>query len=248
MKRILFQTWLTAMCFLLLGDVHAWEVPNYLRINAGTRMWFSAIQGDLIQRDRVKLDLINNVGLNQNKLIWEFFGSLRYANVHVFRLRIEPQTVYDSKGDSYFQTRDFRLGYDLDFYMSPQILFGANLDLEILNNETKVSNVVVGNTVYDYSDSQTRTIPLIGLHGTYYPILDNVALRPNVSARVNWWNYESLETWDWEVASAVDVPINRLWTWTVNGGYRFWHTKTKRDRDTVDINRTGFFVESSLLF
>lgn len=140
------------------------------------------------------------------------------------------------------------MGYDIDFYMTPQILFGANSDLDILNTETRVKEVTVANTFFDYYENQTRTIPTLGLHGSFYPIIEGISLRPNVSSRVNWWNNNNLETWDWEVSSAVDIPINSLWTWTINAGYRFWHVKSKRERDTIDINRTGFFVETSVLF
>jgi hypothetical protein len=53
-------------------------------------------------------------------------------------------------------------------------------------------------------------------HGSFYPIIESISLRPNVTGRVNWWNYNNLEAWDWEVSSAVDIPINSLWTWTIN--------------------------------
>ncbi len=248
MKRFLIQIWLTTLCFLLLGDVHAWEVPNYIRINSGSRMWFTSLQGDLIRPNHLKLDLIDNLGVSKDKLSWEFFGSMRFANIHVARLRFEPLVTYESGNGSFLQTRHFRAGYDLDLYMSPQMLFGANVDLTVFNYDTRIRDIQVGGTTYDYFESQTRTIPMIGLHGTYYPILDDVALRPNFSSRVNWWNYESLEAWDWEIAAAVDIPINRLWTWNVNGGYRLVHLKSKREKDTLDVNRTGFFVETSLLF
>jgi hypothetical protein len=248
MKRILVRIWLTTLCFLLIGDVHAWEVPNYLRMSGGARMWFTSLQGDLIQKNRVKIDLIDNVGLKRDKLNWEFFADLRFANVHLLRFEFEPFALYDSRGDSYQKISNYRIGYDLDFFMTPQVLFGANVDLSITNYETRVKDVTIGDITYDYYESQSRTIPLIGIHGTYYPILQDIAIRPNLSSRVRWWNYESLETWDWEVAGAVDVPVNCYWTWSVNAGYRGWHTKTKRDKDTIDVNRTGFFVETSLMF
>lgn len=247
MRKIVIA-WLTALCFLLLGNVHAWEVPNYIRMTSGARMWFTVLDGDLIQDDRTKIDLIDNAGIERNKLSWEFLTSVRAYNIHVWRFRAEPLSGYESKNDSYLRVRNYRTGYDLDFYMSPQALFGANIDINITNLETRIQDVIVGGNTYTYQDSKTRTTPLLGLHGSFYPILDDISLRPNVSARVNWWNYENLETWDWEISGAVDIPINRLWTWTVNGGYRFWHTKFKRERDTIDINRMGFFLESSLLF
>ena len=58
MKKFLVIVWLTVLCFLLLGNVHAWDVPAFLRLNAGSRTWFSALQGDLIQGDRTKVDLM----------------------------------------------------------------------------------------------------------------------------------------------------------------------------------------------
>ncbi len=248
MKKLFVQAWLTVLCFLLLGDVHAWEVPTYLRINSGARMWFTQIQGDLIQKNHLKLDLGDNVGIKPNKLAWEFFTNFRFHNIHVLRFRAEPLTTYESRDNSYLQVRNFRLGYDLDFYMSPQMLFGANLDLSFTNYDSRVRNVTIGDATFDYSTSQNRTNPLLGLHATYYPILEEISIRPNFSTRVNWWNYESLETWDIDMSAAVDVPINCLWTWTVAGGYRIWHTKTKREKDTLDLNRNGFFLETSLLF
>ncbi len=248
MKKILVIAWLTVLCFLLLGNVHAWEVPAYVRLNAGYRMWFSVLQGDLIQNDRTKVDLINNLGIDGNKLVWEFVANLRLDNIHVFRFRTEPSSLYSARNDSFQKIRYFQLGYDIDFYMTPQILFGANTDLEILNTETNVKDVAVANSVFSYYENQTRTIPTLGIHGSFYPIVEGISLRPNISSRVNWWNYDNLETWDWEVSSAVDIPVNSLWTWTINSGYRFWHVKSKRDRDTIDINRGGFFIETSVLF
>ena len=106
----------------------------------------------------------------------------------------------------------------------------------------------MANTVFTYGDNQTRAIPTIGLHGTFYPIINGISLRPNWFARVNWWDYQTLETWDWETGAGVDIPVNRLWTWSMSAGYRFWHIKFKRDRDTVDMNTSGFFLETSLLF
>ncbi len=49
--------------------------------------------------------------------------------------------------------------------MTPQILFGANFDLEILNTETKVKQVAVANSAFNYYENQTRTIPTLGIHG-----------------------------------------------------------------------------------
>lgn len=249
MRKILIIIWLTALCFLLLGNVHAWDVPSYLRINSGARMWFTAMEGDLIQPDRTKLGFADNLGLKKDNLAWEFFANFRIENIHVVRLKAEPMTVYDqSRNDSYQKYRGFYVGYDLDFYMSPQALFGLNADIGLVSLDTRVKDVVVAGTTYNYQQTGSRAIPSLGLHGTYYPILQGVALRPNVGARFNWWNYESLEAWDGEVTAAVDVPINRLWTWSVSGGYKVWHIKVKRERDTVDMNRSGFFVETAVLF
>lgn len=249
MKRIAIIAWLTLLCFLLLANVHAWEVPSYVRLSGGTRLWFNALAGDLIQRDRTKLGLIDNVGLKRDTLVWEFFGSARFENIHVFRVRAEPATRYDqAANNSYHKVANWRAGYDLDFYMSPQALVGANVDLDIMTLDTQVTNVTVGGTLYNYKDGETRAIPSFGLHGTFYPILQGVSLRPNLSSRVNWWNYDNLSTWEWEAAAAVDIPVNHLWTWSVNGGYRVWHVDFKRNQDEVDMTRTGFFVESSVLF
>ena len=249
MKKLVIIGWLTALCYLLIGNVHAWEVPPYLRITTGSRMWFTLLEGDLIQKDRTKLGLGENLGLQKDKLVWEFFTNTRFNNIHVFRIKWEPTTTYDqSRNDSYQKIWNLDLGYDLDFFMSPQVLFGANADMVILGLDTRPKDVVVGAAMYNYKDEGSRVFPTIGLHGTFYPVLEAVALRPNIFSRVNWWNYDNLECWDWEVATAVDIPVNRLWTWTINGGYRFWHTKIKRERDTVDKNRMGFFVETSILF
>jgi hypothetical protein len=248
MKRFLVTAWLTILCFLLLANAHAWDVPSHIRMIGGVRMWFTVLEGDLIQPDRARVDLNDNMGIPEDVLVWDFFTSVRVCNFHVFRLRGEPVTSYESKNESFVKIWYLQAGYDLDFYMSPQALLGANVDLNITNYNTDVRNVAVGGNVYNYHDSQTLTLPQIGLHATFYPILDDIALRPNISGRFNWWNYADRESWDWEVATAVDIPVNRLWTWSVAGGYRYWHTKFKRERDTLDINRMGFFVESSLLF
>jgi hypothetical protein len=249
MKRLALTVWLTLLCFLLLSNVHAWEVPSCVRINGGVRMWFGALEGDLIQPDRTKLDLADNIGLKRDNLIWEFFASTRINSIHVVRFRAEPYSLYEqSRGDSFLKVRDFRLGYDFDFFMNPQVLFGANLDLDFLTVDSRVSNIVVANQVFSYSDSQTYVTPALGIHGTFYPILTGISLRPNITSRANWWNYQTLETWDWEVAGGVDIPVNQLWTWSINAGYRFWHVKIKRDRDTLDMNRSGFFLETAVLF
>ncbi len=249
MKRFVVIVWFTALCFLLLSNVHAWDVPSYVRIDGGARMWFTVLDGDLVQPNKTKLDLIENLGLKKDQLVWEFFSSFRFNNIHVFRVRFEPFTEYDqSQSHSYQRVRDLWVGYDLDFCMTPQLLFGANADLVTLGIDSRVRNVMVGNVLFNYQANDTKVYPTVGLHGTFYPILEGIALRPNVSSRVNWWNYENLETWDWEVGGAVDVPINRLWTWSVHGGYRYWHIKFKRSVDWIDMNRSGFFVETSLLF
>jgi len=249
MKKFFVISWLTILCFLLLGNVHAWEVPSYVRINSGVRMWFSQLEGDLVEPDRTKLGFTENLGIKKDQLVWSFFTNFRLDNIHLLRFRIEPWNYYDeSRNDSSQRITDFRAGYDLDFYMTPQILFGANVDLDTIKVETTVRNVTVGRTTFNYSDDSTRVVPSLGIHGTFYPIMEGISLRPNLSARVNWWNYQDLETWDWEAAAAVDIPINRLWTWCINSGYRFSHIKFKRDHDTLDMNRMGFFLETSVLF
>lgn len=249
MKRILFISWLTMMCFLLLGNAYCWNVPTYLRVDAGARIWFSSIEGDLIQSDRTKLGLTDNLGLQPEQLVWEFLGSARFDNIHVVRLKAETTTVYDqaSTGSS-LKTRNFEIGYDLDFYMTPQMLFGSNSKISVVKLDTQVRDVTVGAVIYNYSENKTRALPSMGMHGTFYPVIEGVSLRPSISGRVDWWNHDNLEVWDWEVKTGVDIPINALWTWSVHGGYQFRHLKLKRDLDTVDMNRTGFFLETSLLF
>jgi hypothetical protein len=249
MAKIFTTLWLTLLCFLFLGDVHAWEVPAFLRVSGGGRAWFTTVQGDLIQSDRTKIDLVNNLGVKPDSLAWEVFGNIRLENIHVLRFRVEPETLYaQSKNESLHKVRDIRAGYDLDFYMAPQMLFGANVDLDVLTIETRVKDTTVGPLQFNYNQDQTRVIPSVGLHGTFYPIVEGVALRPNVAARFSWFNYEGLESWDWEASSGVDIPINRLWTWSVSTGYRGWHTRFKRGRDTVDMRRNGLFIESAILF
>ncbi len=248
-KKLLIVAWLTALCFLVLSSAYAWDVPSYLRFVSGTRLWFSAIEGDLIQNDRTKLGITYNLGIRNEELVWEFYTALRMKNIHLFRMRVEPSTLYNySSNQSYHLVRNLRLGYDLDFYMTPQVLFGANIDLDVHNLHTSVNNVPVGGMVYTYGQNCTRAIPSVGLHGTFYPIITGIALRPNISARVGWWGYDGLENRDGELAAAVDIPINQLWTWTIASGYRIWNTRVKRERDTVDTTRKGFFVETSVLF
>lgn len=248
-KRLFVLSWLTLLWFMLLGNVHAWEVPAYLRLQSGVRLWFSLIDGDFIQDDRTKIGLIDNLGIRQDQPVWEYFANVRVQNIHQVRLRIEPSTLYDqSTSNSDLKVRNFRIGYDLDFYMTPQALVGFNADIDVMTLRSRVNSVRVGGTLFNYSDDKTRVIPAIGLHGTFYPLIQGVALRPNLSTRVNWWDYESVGTWDWEVATGVDIPINPLWTWTVNGGYRIWNIRLKRDYDRVDFTRRGFFVETAILF
>ncbi|MEJ2716239.1 MAG: hypothetical protein P8182_03740 [Deltaproteobacteria bacterium] len=248
-KKFLLLSWLTLFWFVLLGNVHAWEVPAYLRLQSGVRLWFSQIDGDLIQNDRTKIGLIDNLGMKRDQLVWEYFVSARVQNIHQVRLRIEPSTLYDqSTSNSDLKIRNFRIGYDLDFYMTPQALVGLNADLDVMTLRSDVNHVRVGNIVFNYGDDKTRVIPALGLHGTFYPLLPGVALRPNVSTRLNWWDYESVGTWDWEIATGVDIPVNPLWTWSINGGYRIWNIRLKRDYDEVDVTRRGFFIETAVLF
>ncbi len=248
-KKLLVIAWLTVLWFSLLGNVHAWDVPGYLRVDSGTRLWFSVIEGDLIQPDRTKIGFVNNMGLQQDQVSWEFFTGLRVENIHVFRVRVEPETTYGpSRNDSFQRVRNVRVGYDLDFYMTPQLLFGAHGDLDVLTLHTEVNDVTVGGNTYDYGDRATRVLPSLGVHGSFFPIISGVALRPNISTRVNWWDYETVEMWDWNVTAAVHIPVNALWTWTVSGGYRIWSLDIERDSDRLDMTRRGFFLEAGLLF
>jgi hypothetical protein len=248
-KKPLIVAWLTFLWYLLLGNVHAWEIPPYLRLDGGARIWFSVVEGDLIQPDRTNLDITDNLGLKQESVVWEYFGSARFQNIHVFRIRVEPFTLYDqAAADSWLELRNLQLGYDLDFYMSPRTLIGFNVDVDFTNVRSEVDNVKVANTVYSYGAGETRVIPSLGLHGIFYPMLEGVAIRPNIYTRLNWWDYESLESWDWTVGSAVDIPVNELWTWTVKAGYRIWNLKMNRGIDAVDLTRKGFFIESSVMF
>ncbi|MFC1834271.1 hypothetical protein ACFL2Q_05995 [Thermodesulfobacteriota bacterium] len=248
-KKALIIVWLTFLWFALLGNVHAWDVPAYLRITSGARLWFTLLDGDLIQEDKTKLGLVDNLGLKQDTLAYEYFSNFRLSNMHVLRLRFEPTTQYgQSLSGSYQKIFDFRFGYDLDFYMTPQILFGANIDMDVVKLETLVNGVRVAGSTFTYREEQTSAIPSFGLHGTFYPIVHGMALRPHVSTRANWWNFGDRATWEWDVTAGADVPVTHLWTWTVSGGYRVWNVRMDRTRDTADITRTGFFLESSILF
>ncbi len=248
-KKLAIIAWLTALWFVLLGNAHAWDVPSSLRVVAGARLWFSLIDGDLIQPSRTKLDIKDNLGIKQDQVAWEYFAIFRFANMHALRIVWEPRTFYDqSKNDSFAERWSLRTGYDLDLYMSPQALIGTNLELEVFGLDTRVNNVTVGGQTFNYSVKETTVIPSVGLHGTFYPALKGIALRPNVSTRVNWWSDKRASRMDVEVASAVDVPINRLWTWTVTGGYRIKNNSIQRSRDTADLTWKGFFIESSVLY
>ncbi len=126
-------------------------------------------EGDLIQADRTKVDLIDNVGLSKDKLVWEFFSSMRFSNIHVVRFRWEPLTAYESRNDSFAKVRFFQAGYDLDFYMCPQLLFGANWDLNVTNFNTDLRDVVVAGNLYNYHDNQTLTIPSLACTARFTP-------------------------------------------------------------------------------
>ncbi len=249
MKRLLIISWLTALCFLLLGNVHAWDLPAYVRVNSGARMWFSSIDGDLIQRDRTKLGFRDNMGLDVDTLSWEIYGSGRYDNVHVVNMSAETSTLYDGSANGSSQkTWNVKLGYDLDFVMTPQLLFGSNSRVSVVNLSSEVRGVTVGAATYDYDAAATRIVPSMGMHGTYFPIIPGISLRPSVSGRTNVWNYDGIEALEWQVTAGLDVPITTLWTWSINGGYQFSHMKINREQDMVDVNRKGFFLETSLLF
>ena len=92
-KRLLVLSWLTLLWFMLLGNVHAWEVPAYLRLQGGVRLWFSVIDGDFIQGDRTKIGFVDNLGIRQDQPVWEYFANVRVQNIHQVRLRIEPDVV-----------------------------------------------------------------------------------------------------------------------------------------------------------
>ena len=248
-KKIAVISWLTALCFMLLSNVHAWDVPQYMRISMGSRLWFSLIEGDLIQPDRTKLDVLRNLGLKQDQLVWEHSVAVRLANIHVLRVTGLPRVTYNqSINDSSIQIWSILTGYDFDFFMSPQALIGANIDLEVLNLDTCVKNVTVAGLNFTYEDTVTQVIPSIGLHGTFYPVLDGIALRPNLSSRINWWSYRGVSKWDVEFAAAVDLPVNRLWTWSISSGYRIRNDQFQRSGDIVDLTRQGFFLETSILY
>ena len=248
-KKIAVISWLTALCFMLLSNVHAWDVPQYMRLSVGSRLWFSLIEGDLIQRDRTKLDVVQNLGLKQDQLAWEHSAVARMANIHVLRVTGSPRVTYNqSINDSSVQIWSILTGYDFDFFMTPQALIGANIDLEVLNVDTCVNNVTVAGVNFSYEDTETHVIPSVGLHGTFYPVLDEIALRPNLSGRVNWWSYRGVSKWDFELTGAVDLPVNRLWTWSISGGYRIRNDRLQRSDDTIDLTRQGFFLETSILY
>jgi hypothetical protein len=249
LQRILFILWLTALSFLLLGNVHAWEIPAYLRLNSSARLWFSLIEGDLIQNDRTKLGIVDNLSLKQDSPAWEYQASFRVGNIHQLRFRAEPSTSYDHSATwSSIKAGSFRVGYDLDFYMTPNALVGGNADLDFNSVNTTVSSVRVANAVYNYTDDEIRLIPTIGLHAVVFPALQGIALRPNISTRVGWWDFQTRTALDWESAVSVDIPVNELWTWSISGGYRIRNTRFTRQHDTVDMTRRGFFVETSVLF
>ena len=220
-----------------------------MRLSGGARVWFSKIGGNLIQPNQAKLGLCEDLGINSEKVVWDMFGALRLDNVHVLRLRGETGTSYDqSKTDSFFKTWNVQATYDLDFYMTPKFLLGSQSAVTILGLESFVNNVTVGDTVYNYQERSWKMVPSMGFHGIYYPILIGIAVRPNVSARVSWWSYESIQLRDWEVAGSFDVPFNAFWTCSIGGGYRAWSLNLKRDKDRIDINRTGYFLEASFMF
>ena len=57
MKKIILTISVFILSALIIETGYAWEVPNCIRANAGVRMWFSNIEGDLIQLDRTKIGL-----------------------------------------------------------------------------------------------------------------------------------------------------------------------------------------------
>jgi hypothetical protein len=248
-KKSVLVVWFTLVWFMLLANVHAWEVPSYVRLSGGTRAWFNLLEGDLIQPDRTKLGFTDNLGLKQDALSWEHFVNLRLANIHLVRFRVEPSTSWGrSSNESYLKVVNGRVGYDLDFFMTPNALIGAHADVDVLNLESTVDRIRVANSLFEYSFTQTRAIPSVGLHGAYYPTVSGISVRPNFSARINLWDYESVQSRDLELSGAVDIALNQLWTWSIMGGYRIWNIKLQRDVDRADITRKGFFVETSLLF
>ena len=82
----------------------------------------------------------------------------------------------------------------------------------------------------------------MGFHGTYYPILMGIAVRPNMSARVSWWNYESIRLPRLGSDPLIAVTLNAFWTCSIGGGSRAWSLNLKRDKDGIDIHRTGYFL------
>jgi hypothetical protein len=249
MKHAVVSIIIGMCCLTALPDAFGAELPPYVKLNGGARVWFSRIGGDLIQPNHTKLGLAENLGICTEKVVWDFFGSLRLDNVHVLRLRGETGTTYDqSKNDSTLKTWTIQASYDLDFYMTPQFLLGSQTGVALVCLDTFVNNVTVGNTIYNYQEKVQKVVPSLGFHGIFYPIIGGIAIRPSVSARMNWWNYESLELRDWEVAGSFDVPLNAYWTWIMGGGYRACNLGFKREKDRVDINRTGFFLEATLMF
>ncbi len=249
MIRAIVAILIGLICLLPGVDACAGSFPPYVRLNGGARVWFSRIDGDLIQPDNTKLGLTENLAINPEKVTWDYFGSLRLDNVHVVRFNGEIGTAYEqSRNDSFLKTWSAQATYDLDFYMTPQFLLGSHTSVGVWGMETLVINVKVGETVFNYQEKITKVFPSLGFHGIFYPILSGIAVRPNFSGRLNWWNYESLELYDWEAAGAFDIPLNRNWTWSMGGGYRFCRVGLKRNKDRIEIKRTGFFLETSLLF
>jgi hypothetical protein len=249
LKKSIFVAWFTLVWFMLLANVHAFEVPAFIRLSGGSRAWFNLLEGDLVQPDRTKLGLTDNLGLKQDALAWEHFLNLRVANIHVVRCRVEPSTTWGrSSNDSCVRVVNGRIGYDLDFFMTPNSLLGAHADVDVLHLETTVDRVRVANSFFDYAFGQTRAVPSVGLHGAYYPSVTGISVRPNLSARINLWDYETVQSRDVELSGAVDIPLNQLWTWSIVGGYRIWNLKLQREVDRADITRKGFFFETSLLF
>lgn len=227
----------------------AWEVPAYLRIDSGARLWFSELDGDLIQEDNTKIGVDTNLGLKTDQLAWEIFGSGRFDNIHVVRLNYQMETAYENaKTGSTQKFWNLDLAYDLDFYMTPRVLFGTHSKVTILHVDTQVKDIEIGETPYNYSSKGSHTIPGVGLHGAYYPIIGGVAIRPVVTGRASWWNQGTTQNWNWEVATGMDVPLTTLWTWSLSGGYQFRRIKLQRDTDSVELDRRGFFIQGSLLF
>ena len=69
-------------------------------------MWFTTLQRNLIQSDRTKLDLTENLGLKRDDLVWTFFAEARIKNIHVLRVRAEPYSAdQQSGGDLRFESK-----------------------------------------------------------------------------------------------------------------------------------------------